>query len=83
MRKNNRSKKKPNNNAWFVRVRGSYLPANNAGLAIYSAYAAYVVAVFVSWLMAGHNYKAFLLFALPLVVAAALATQYIASRHTR
>ncbi|HSX32672.1 MAG TPA: hypothetical protein VLF43_05405 [Candidatus Saccharimonadales bacterium] len=76
-----KTKKKTNKKAWFVRVRGSYLPTSNTGLVIYTVYVAYIVAVLVSWIMSGYNYLTFILFALPLLIAAALVTQYIASKH--
>lgn len=68
---------------WFRPVRGSYLPASPVGLAIYLAYAAYVILLEVGWFVDGHRVWYFLVEVIPLTVAAALLTQFVASKHSR
>lgn len=68
---------------WFRPVRGSYLPASPAGLVIYLAYAAYVVLVAAGWYVDGHRIWYLLVDVIPLTAAAALLTQFIASRHSK
>lgn len=75
--------KTKSSNAWFVRVRSSYLPANIAGLIIYFLYLAYLLALLADWLRDGHHIWYFLVDVVPLSVGAALVTQYIASKHAK
>jgi hypothetical protein len=75
--------KSKNNRAWFIRVRSSYLPISPTGLTIYFIYLAYLLALIADWLRDGHHTWYFLVDVVPLSVAAALVTQYIASKHSR
>lgn len=68
--------------AWFVRVRGSYLPASASGILLYLAYAAYIVfATMVGYQQAGSLAQAALL-VVPNWVAAAAVMTYIAWRKS-
>lgn len=69
--------------AWFVKVRGSYLPSSLIGLVLYLAYAAYIVLLAVGWYVDGHRIWYLLVNVIPLMIGAALVTQYIASKHSR
>ena len=73
--------KMKSNRAWFTRVRSSYLPNSSIGLVIYFAYLAYLVALLADWIHNGHHMWYFLVDVIPLSVAAALVTQYVASKH--
>ncbi len=74
--------KQPNkNSAWFIKKRGSYLPANRRGLAMYLTYLAYIVALPVAWFMHGHDLWTLVVVVVPLWVVAAVLVQYIASKH--
>ncbi len=79
-----KTKAKPKqNNAWFVAVRGSYLPANGMGMAIHTMYVLYLGALMAGWWLHDHDLWQLVTVVVPLSVAAALLTQYIASRHAR
>ncbi len=68
--------------AWFVKVRGSYLPASSQGVLLYVAYAAYIVfAVTVGYLQAATLEQAALM-VIPNWVAAAAVMTYIAWRKS-
>jgi len=69
--------------AWFRKVRGSYLPLSWQGLAIYFVYVSYVIALPVIWYQDGHRLRELLFSIIPLMVAAALLTQYVASKSTK
>ena len=69
--------------AWFSKVRGSYLPSSPVGLALYSVYASYMVLLAIGWYVDGHRIWYLLVNVIPLMVGAALVTQYIASKHSR
>jgi hypothetical protein len=69
--------------AWFVSVRGSYLPASGIGLVIYLLYASYIIAVGIAWYSRGCDVWSLLTITIPLTVGAALVTQYIASRNSK
>jgi hypothetical protein len=68
--------------AWFVPVRGSYLPASPAGWWTYLPFVAYLVFA----LVAGFNYTSStteaILFIVPNWVAAAVVMTYIAARKS-
>jgi hypothetical protein len=68
--------------AWFVSVRGSYLPSSLTGLVLYLAYAAYIVLLAIGWYADGHRIWYLLVNVIPLAVGAAVLTQYIASKHS-
>jgi hypothetical protein len=68
--------------AWFVPIRGSYLPASAEGWWIYVPFVAYLLFA----LVAGFNYTtstaAAVLFIVPNWVAAAVVMTYIAARKS-
>ena len=76
-------KSKTKNQAWFRKIRGSYLPLSWQGLAIYFVYLTYVIALPVIWYKDGHHLRELLFSTIPLMVAAALLTQYVASKSTK
>jgi len=64
--------------AWFVRVRGSYLPVSTKGWLTYIPYAAYLAyTVWVAFAYTGNNLKA-VLWIVPNFVAAAIIMTWIA-----
>lgn len=69
--------------AWFVAVRGSYLPANAIGMAIHTVYVLYLGGLMAGWWLHNHDLWQLLTIVVPLSVAAAMLTQYVASRHAR
>jgi biotin transporter BioY len=71
------------NRVWFKRIRSSYLPTSTVGFILYFIYLAYLLALIADWLRDGHHVWYFLVDVLPLSVAAALITQYIASKHSK
>lgn len=75
--------KTTSNEAWFIRVRSSYLPVNSTGFLIYFIYLAYLLALLGDWIYNGHHTWYLLVDVIPLSVAAALVTQYVASKHAR
>lgn len=68
---------------WFKPVRRSYLPASWQGQAIYLVYVAYEVLLIVYWYRQGHDYGRLLTSFIPLAVAAAVLTQFVAARNSR
>jgi hypothetical protein len=68
---------------WFVSTRKSYLPNSWQGLIIYLLYLAYIIWVPIAWYREGHNLWRLLSEVIPLVVGAALLTQYIASKSAK
>ncbi len=80
MKKPKKSWPKAKKGAWFVRLRGSYLPCSWQGLVIYFVYTVYVVALPVVWYYDGHEAWRLLTFVIPLMCGAALITQYVASK---
>lgn len=79
VKKQNRKRiNKTRKGAWFVRVRGSYLPCSWQGWLTYIPYAAYLVyAVIVAFAYTGNNFKA-VLWIVPNFVAAAIVMTWIA-----
>lgn len=71
------------NKPWFWKVRQSYLPASWQGLAIYLIYAFYLVVVNIIWYQGGHQPEDWLLKVLPIMVAAAFLTQFVASKNSK
>jgi hypothetical protein len=69
--------------AWFVKTRGSYLPANWIGLLLYLAYIVYIVLLLIGWYADGHRVWYFLTDVIPFTVGAALVAQYVASKHAK
>ncbi|MFO0920475.1 MAG: hypothetical protein U0451_02275 [Candidatus Saccharimonadales bacterium] len=71
-----------NKSKWFTKVRQSYLPKSAPGYAIHILYTLYLVALFIVWYRAGHGAWELVVYVIPLGVAAAVLTQYIASKHS-
>ncbi len=69
--------------AWFRKIRGSYLPSAWQGLVIYFAYLVYLLAVPAVWYNEGHDLWKLLTTVVPLTAGAALLTQFIASKNSR
>ena len=69
--------------AWFIKIRNSYLPCSWQGLTIYFVYLAYLVALPVAWYYQGHDMWRLLTNVLPLAAAAAIVAQFIASKNAR
>lgn len=76
-------KYKPKKGAWFVKLRGSYLPCSWEGLTIYFVYLAYLIALPVVWYNQGHDLWRLLTNVLPLAAGAAILTQYVASKNAK
>lgn len=76
-------KAKAKKQAWFKKIRGSYLPASQEGFCIYMTYLLYLVAVPTVWYNQGHDLWKLLTTVIPLCVGAALLTQFIASRNAK
>lgn len=76
-------KSRKKSDAWFYAIRGSYLPKQGIGLAVYLVYVLYLIALLGAWLASGHTVWRLLTAVIPLMVAAAVLLQYIASRHSR
>lgn len=74
---------KKNKKTWFIKVRGSYLPSAWQGMLIYLWYVVYLITVPVVWYVGDHTLWQLLTTVIPLIAAAALLTQYIASKHAR
>lgn len=73
---------KKSKNAWFRPVRRSYLPSSWQGLAIYIMYVAYIVVLVADWYRLGSDVWTLVVNVIPLVAAAAVVTQYIASKNS-
>ena len=69
--------------AWFRKIRSSYLPTSSIGLLLYFTYFGYLLALMIDWIRDGHHIWYFLVDVVPLSVGAALVTQYIASKHAK
>jgi hypothetical protein len=68
--------------SWFKPVRKSYLPSSWQGLTIYFLYVIYIIAVPAVWCKHGHHLWSLLTQVIPLVTAAVILTQYIASKNS-
>lgn len=77
------AKTKSKTHAWFIARRGSYLPASLIGLIIYLVYVAYIAALLGGWYVDGHRIWYLLVYVIPLSTAAAILTQFVASKHSR
>jgi hypothetical protein len=75
--------KKVKNRPWFVSVRKSYLPSSWQGRLIYALYVAYTIAVPITWYKEGHDFFRLLTTVIPLLAAAALLTQFVASKNSK
>jgi len=75
-----KSKQKVKKGAWFVAVRGSYLPISPLGWLTYIPFVAYLVySLIVAFAYPGSNWKA-VLWIVPNWVAAAAIMTYVAKR---
>ena len=74
--------KSSNDKVWFTAVRGSYLPASRKGLIVYLLYVLYLVALMVFWNVRDRDTWELLTAVIPLSIAAAGLTQYIAAKHS-
>lgn len=72
----------PSKTAWFRPVRRSYLPSSWQGMLIYLIYMAYIIVLAGDWYHLGHHGWTLLVNVLPLAIAAAIFTQYIASKNS-
>lgn len=72
----------PKKGAWFVPVRGSYLPATAIGWLLYLPYLAYLVFAFVIGWRDINSVGNTILFILPNWIAAAAVMSWIASRKS-
>lgn len=68
--------------AWFVPVRGSYLPASTAGWLTYIPFVAYLVFTLVVGLNNESPWTMSVLFIVPNWIAATVAMTYIAARKS-
>lgn len=73
-----KAKQKP----WFKPVRDSYIPVSWEGLRIYLLYVLYIFALLINWFESGRDATALLTSVIPLMVAATILTQFIASKHS-
>jgi uncharacterized MAPEG superfamily protein len=78
--KNKRPKAKPG--AWFVSVRGSYLPASSAGWWTYIPFVAYLIFTLIVGINDTSSSAVAILFIVPNWVAAAVVMTYIAARKS-
>lgn len=78
--KKKRNKKR--SNAWFIKVRGSYLPNNTIGWLSYIPFLAYLVVVAVLAAYETDSIVVAILFIVPNWAVATAAMTYIASRHS-
>ena len=74
---------KKNSSRWFRAIRGSYLPSSAMGLLVYLLYVAYILTLIYEWLIRSGDIWSMLTVVLPLVVLAAIVTQYVASKHSK
>jgi hypothetical protein len=73
---------KPKPGAWFIPVRGSYLPASPAGWLSYVPFIAYLVFVLVGGLHETSSLARAVLFIVPNWVAAMVIMTYVAARKS-
>lgn len=77
-KRNLKTRQNKQRNAWFVRVRGSYLPAGWQGWLTYIPYAAYLIfSIVVAFAYTGTTPKA-ILWIVPNAVAAAVIMTWLA-----
>lgn len=83
MTKKQKTKKaKPKNKAWFISVRGSYLPNSTAGWLTYIPYIAYILAVFYIAINETDSYGLAVLYIVPNLIAAIIVMTYIAAKRS-
>ena len=75
--------KNPNNKAWFISVRRSYLPSSWQGLIVYMVYTIYLILLGILWYQRGHHYWTLMTTIIPLIIGSAFITQYIASKNSK
>jgi hypothetical protein len=78
--KNKRPKAKPG--AWFVAMRGSYLPASSAGWWTYVPFVAYLISTLIVGINDTSSSAVAILFIVPNWVAATTVMTYIAARKS-
>jgi hypothetical protein len=78
--KNRRPKAKPG--AWFVSVRGSYLPASTEGWWTYIPFVAYLTFALIVGIKETSSLAVAILFIVPNWVAAAVIMTYLASKKS-
>ena len=78
--KNRRQKARPG--AWFVTVRGSYLPASSAGWLTYVPFIAYLIFALVVGIKETSSIAVATLFIVPNWAAAAVIMTYLASKKS-
>jgi hypothetical protein len=78
IKRQSKTKKK----AWFVAVRGSYLPARSAGWWTYVPFLAYLIFTTIVGTRSTSSVAIAVLFIVPNWVAAAVVMTYIASRNS-
>ena len=69
---------KKRNNAWFIKLRGSYLPASWQGWALYAVYAAYVLGVVAYVVAKGYDRWQAVFWVFPNWVAALVVMTWVA-----
>jgi hypothetical protein len=74
--------KKTKKDVWFVRVRGSYLPASPEGWLLYIPFAAYLILTLVIAVRGESSIGLALLFVVPNWIAAAVIMTWIAIRKS-
>jgi type IV secretory pathway VirB2 component (pilin) len=77
------AKQRGKKDQWFAPVRGSYLPANSKGLAVYLVYVVYIIVVSVHWILSARSWKTLIFSVLPTILLAAAATQLFAASKSR
>lgn len=81
-KKTKRSYKKARPGAWFIPVRGSFLPASSAGWWTYVPFLAYLIFALVVGIKDTSKATIAVLFIVPNWVAAAVVMTYIASKKS-
>jgi hypothetical protein len=77
-----RATPKPKKDAWFVQVRGSYLPASDMGWFTYIPFVAYLGFSWYVGINDTSSYSKAVLWIFPNWVAAAVLMTWIAKRHS-
>jgi hypothetical protein len=75
-------KLKTRKNAWFKKIRGSYLPINQQGWFTYLPFIAYLAFAFIAGIKDTSNASKAVLFIVPNWVAAAVVMTFVASRKS-
>ncbi|HUA13512.1 MAG TPA: hypothetical protein VL989_03365 [Candidatus Sulfotelmatobacter sp.] len=74
--------KKPRKGAWFIQVRGSYLPASSEGWLLYIPFIAYLVFSLVIGINNTNRFSTAVLFIVPNWVAAGVVMTFLASKKS-